>query len=165
MICCIDANIFIWGIKKQCAAGQEINIEKAAYLFELMDKKNDKIMIPAVVLAEILAPEPLEKHPIIMDAISKNIMLVDFDKRCASQYAFLFTNKIEELKKTAKDNNIDNQKMKLDHLIIASAIVGGAKCIYSEDKGIKTFGQKHIEVRKLPDLPTSQKDLFGNLIR
>jgi hypothetical protein len=54
--------------------------------------------------------------------------------------------------------------MKVDHLIVASALVGGAGCIYSEDKGLKTFGQKFIEVRDLPTPPLIQQDLFGDKI-
>lgn len=163
MICCIDSNTFIWGIKRKCDSGQENMLERAMYLFKWMDECKHQIMIPAVVLAEILAPEPLERHPVIMEKIGKNFIISDFDIRSASRYAQLFTNKIEELKKIASQIDIDNQKMKVDHLIVASALVGGANCIYSHDKGLKTFGQKYIDVRDLPTLPLIQQDLFTTI--
>jgi predicted nucleic acid-binding protein len=161
MIYCIDSNIFIWGIKKQ--EDQEM-IDRALYLFKWMDEQKHILMIPTVVVAEILAPEPLEKHAVIMDKIAKNTIIADFDMRAASIYAHLFLNRIEELKKTANQIGVDNQKMKVDHLIIASAMAQGANCIYSHDLGIKSFGQRYLEVRELPVIPTTQFDLFGNKV-
>lgn len=150
MICCIDANVYIWGVKKQ---GDIDMIERAQHLFKWMDDNKHQVMLPTIVLAEILAPEPLEKHPVIMEVVTKNFIVADFDLRASSRYAILFMNKIEALKKIAAENDIDNQKMKVDHLIVATALVGGANCIYSHDRGLKTFGQRHIDVKDLPDLP------------
>jgi len=156
MICCIDSNIFIWGIKRKADPGQENMIDRALHLFKLMDDNKYRIMLPTVVLAEILAPEPLEKHPVIMESIGKNFIIADFNMKSASRYGQLFTNKIEELKKIAKEIDVDNQKMKVDHLIVASALVAGANCIYSHDKGLRVFGQKYIDVKDLPELPAPQ---------
>lgn len=153
MICCIDANTFIWGIKKQCTPGQEEMMQRAEHLFNWMDENKYSVMMPTIVVAEILSPEPLEKHPVFMERIMKTFMVPQFDIRAASMYATMFRNKVEEIKKLAKENNIDTQKMKTDHLIIACAVVNGANCIYSNDNGIKIFGQKYIEVKDLPPLP------------
>lgn len=161
MICCIDSNIFIWGIKQQ---GNQNMIDRASHLFKLMDEQKSFLMIPTVVIAEVLAPEPLEKHAVIMDKIGKGTIIADFDMRAASVYGHLFLNRIEELKKVANQIGVDNQKMKIDHLIIASAMAQGANCIYSHDEGLKAFGQKYIDVRDLPPLPIAQFDLFGNKV-
>jgi len=165
MICCIDSNTFIWGIKKKADPGQEHMIERAEYLFEWIDTNKYTIMIPTVVLAEVLAPEPLEKYPVIMEAISRNCMIADFDIRAASKYGVLFMSKIEEVKKLAKKHKIDSQKMKIDHLIIACALVHNAGCIYSTDAGLKAFGQTHIDIRDLPLMPAKQQDLFGQEVK
>lgn len=165
MIICIDSNTFIWGIKKKADPGQEDMIPRAEYLFKWADENRHNILIPTVVLAEVLAPEPLEKYPVLLDIISKNFMVVDFDQRAASCYGQLFMNKIEASKKVAKKQKIDNQKMKIDHLIISCALVHNAACIYSTDKGLKAFGQKYIDVRDLPQLPLVQTDLFGTAIK
>jgi predicted nucleic acid-binding protein len=160
MICCIDSNTFIWGIKRQASKGQEDMIPRAEHLFEWLDNNGHQILIPAVVIAEVLAPEPLEKYPVLIEKIKKSCIVADFDIKAASRYGNLFMNKIEELKKTAKDNKIDLQKMKVDHLIVATALANGASCIYSHDNGIKIFGQRHIDVRDLPLLPATQPELF-----
>lgn len=156
MICCIDANIFIWGIKKQASPGQEEMLKRAEYLFQWMDDNKHRVMIPSIVVAEILAPESLEKQTVILDLINKNFMTPEFDLRAASKYAHMLMNKIEELKKVAQKENIELQKMKTDHLIIACAVANGANCIYTHDIGLKTFGQKYIEIKELPPLPPPQ---------
>jgi hypothetical protein len=102
MICCIDSNTFIWGIKKKAAPGQEHMIEQAEFLFKWIDENKHIIMIPTVVLAEVLAREPLENYPVIMDKISKGCMIVDFDLKSASRYGQLFMNRMDAAKKIAR---------------------------------------------------------------
>ena len=160
MICCIDSNTFIWGIKKKAVAGQEDMIPRAEYLFDWLNDEGHQILIPTVVIAEVLAPEPLEKYPVLMETINKGFMVVDFDVRAASRYGQLFINKIPEVKNAAKASNIKVQKMKVDHLIISCALIHGAACIYSTDNGLRIFGQKYIDVRDLPQLPAKPLTLF-----
>lgn len=159
MIFAIDSNTCIWAIKGH---GDQGMIERAAYLLAQMDAGGHILLVPTIVLAEVLAPEPLEKHVVIMDKLAKNTIIADFDLRAASIYANMFRNKIEELKKFGDEIGVDNQKMKADHLILASAIAQGANCIYSHDKGIRAFGQKYIDVRDLPSIPPRQPLLFDD---
>ena len=158
MICCIDSMTFIWGIKKQ---SDEEMIARTLHLFKWMDENKHILLIPTIVIAEVLAPEPLEKHPVYLDRLSKGTIIADFDMMAATVYANLFRNKIEESKKVAEGLGIDNQRMKVDHLIIASAIAQRANCIYSHDNGVRAFGQKYIDVKELPHLPSVQQDLFS----
>lgn len=156
MIFCIDAHTFIWGLKQKCDEGDEHLRDRAIHLFKFIDDNKHQVMLPTVVLGEVLSVEPLENYAVIMDKIGKNFIVADFDQRSSMKYAQLFMNKIEELKKLSQENEISRQKMKVDHLIVACAIVGGANCIYSHDKGLKAFGQKYIEVKDLPPLPPPQ---------
>jgi predicted nucleic acid-binding protein len=160
MICCIDAHTFIWGLKEKCDEGDEHLMNRAIYLFKWIDENKHQVMIPTVVLGEVLSSEPLDRYPVILDKIKKTFILADFDQRASVKYAQLFTNNIEDLKKIANEIGVDRQKMKIDHLIVACALVGGAKCIFSLDKGLKAFGQKYIDIRELPDLPLVQQGLF-----
>lgn len=161
MILCIDSHTFIWGLKRKCNIGDEHLMERAIYLFDWIDENKHQVMMPTVVLGEVLSPEPLERYPVILDMIKKNFIVPDFDQRAALKYAQLFTNRIDDLKKQMKEQGIDKQKMKIDHLIISCALVGGANCIYSCDKGLKAFGQKYIDIKDLPQLPPKQTDLFS----
>ncbi len=163
MICCIDSNTFIWGIKRKADPGQEHMIPRAEYLFQWLDENKHHALLPTVVLAEVLAPEPLEKYPVLMERIQKSFMVVDFDIRAAARYGQLFMNRIDFVKEVAKEHNTTNQKMKIDHLIIASALLHGASCIYSTDGGLKAFGQKFIDIKDLPSLPAKRATLFDEL--
>src|SRR5688572_26461735 len=159
MICCIDTNIFIHGIKQN--SGQQELIDRASYLFNWIDQNKHQVLIPSIVIAEVLSAEPLEKYPVYLDIINKGFQIANFDSRAASQYGIMFMNRIDELKKIADENGIDKQKMKTDHLIIASAVAYGADRIYSHDPGLKIFGQKYIDVYDLPKIPDQQQFLFN----
>lgn len=160
MIYCVDANILIWRLKRNASEGQEDMIKRADHLFEWFDKNNHNVLVPTVVLAEILAPEPLEKYPVFMEMFTKNFMIAPFDTMAATRYAHLFTHKIESIKAKSDENGISHQKMKIDHLIVACALAHGASAIYSTDNGLKTFGHRHIEVKELPPLPPPANTLF-----
>ena len=75
MICCIDANIYIWGIKRKAEQGQEEMIERAIHLFQWMDENEHKIMLPTVVLAEVLAVDPFERHAVILETVYKEFII------------------------------------------------------------------------------------------
>ena len=160
MILCIDSHIFIWGIKKQATDGQENMIEKAEYLFQWADDNKHKIMIPTVVIAEVLAPEPIELYPYYMDIINKNFIVAQYDLRAATIYAQILNNKIGNLKIKAKQLDIKREVMKIDHLILSCALVNGASFIYTVDKGLIAFSEGILETKDLPNPPLKQPDLF-----
>ena len=160
MILCIDSQIFIWGIKKQCTDGQENMIERAEYFFKWADKEKHHILIPTVVIAEILAPEPVEKHAELMNIISENFIIGNFDILCAIRYARLLNQKFADLKLFAKDNGIRREKMKADFMIVATALACNAHQIYSNDAHIVKYGKGLIQVNDVPFLPEKELDLF-----
>jgi hypothetical protein len=161
MVFCIDSMVFIDGIKKNTTAAA---VERAEYFFEWVDKMGHQIVMPTVVIAEVLAPEPLEKYPVYMEIIEKNFMVVDFDTRAATRYSQLMMNRIPEIKQIAEENGILRNKMKVDHQIIACALVNNANCIYSSDHGVKVFGSPFIEVRDLPTPPPPPKSPYHNTL-
>jgi predicted nucleic acid-binding protein len=164
MILCIDSNVIIWGIKKQATSGQESLVEQAEYFFQWVDENEHQIIIPTVALAEILAREPEDIRVKYMDVLSSSFHIVDFDSRAALKYAQILYNRFEAVKATAASVGVDRQKMKMDHVIIACAIVHGAKCIYSYDRGLEAFATGWIEVRKFPSRPAPVIDLFSSFL-
>jgi hypothetical protein len=167
MIVCIDSNIIIWGIKKQITAGQEADrlIERAEYFFKWVDADKIDVLIPSIVLAEILAPEPENLRAEYYNILSKNFIIVNFDERTAFKYAQLVHGRFDELKKAAIEADISRNKMKIDHMIVACAMVNNANCIYSHDNGLKKFAADRIDVRELPHPPPRRVEntLFGDL--
>ena len=160
MILCIDAQIFVWGIKNQSSEGQEDMVSKAITFFKWVDENKHDILFPTPVIAEILIPEPVEKHANYLEIINKNFMVGIFDVAAATKYAQILNGRFDELKTLANDNGIRREKMKIDHMIIATAICNHANCIYSYDKGLKKFAAGLIDVREFPSLFV-QKNLFS----
>lgn len=160
MIICLDSMICVWGIKKQANADQIENIEKAAYLLEMIDTHKWKAIIPTIVIAEILMVEPVERYQGILDTINRNFIVADFDLRAATKYSQILNSNFSDLKELVKEGNNGREKMKVDHLILACALVNGATAIYSHDKPLKQFASNLIEVRPLPTRPI-QNQLFS----
>lgn len=160
MIVCIDSQICVWGIKGKSSPDQEHMIPKAERFFHYLDENKIEVLIPTIVLAEILMPEPKEIHPEYMEVISKHFIIAPFDERSAMKYAEILNVRLEEAKDYAKDNAIRREKMKMDHAIVATAIIHGCSCIYSHDKGLASFAKDLIEVREIPPIPT-QTNLFS----
>lgn len=161
MIICIDSHVFIWGIKKEASVGQEEMIDRATLFFDWADSNKHQILIPSVVVAEVLAIEPLEKYQHYIDIINKEFIVADFDLRASTRYAQLFNNRFDVLKDLYKNVvHIPRDLMKIDHLIISCALVNGASCIYTIDKGLISFAKGFIDTRELPHLPPRQSNLF-----
>lgn len=170
MIYCIDSNVIIWGIKRQASAGQQDMIARAELLFSNADEYQDYIVIPTVVAAEILAPELPEVRTKYLEILKKSFIVAPFDERAALKYAEILHNRFEEVRKIANETGVSRQRMKVDHMIIATAIVNNANCIYTTDGGLKTFANGLIDVRDLPTPKTTkpgqavtQTDMFQAL--
>ena len=168
----IDSNIVIWGIKKQCTPGQENMIISAERFFDNAQENKIDILIPTPVVAEILSPEPKEKHADILKTINRYYIVVDFDIGVAQKTAELLMNRSLEITSYLEENKVIRDKMKFDHAILASALIYGANCIYSHDKDIKIIAQDAIPVLKLSNQVQSKKikdlinpDLFGELVK
>lgn len=166
MIYCVDSHIIIWGIKKQAVDGQKEMIQRAGYLFETADSFEDIIIVPSLVIAEILSPEPAQIRAHYLEIIKSSFIIAPFDTRASLKYSEMLFNRKDEVKKIAEDTGTSRQKMKIDHMIIATAIVNEANCIYSTDAGLKAFAEGYIDVRDLPPLKSTtpvgniQKSLF-----
>lgn len=158
---CFDSNVVIWGIKKKASKGQEHMIEKTIKYIELLDKSKIQILIPSVVIAEILSNEPKEKHIGILKELSQNKFVIGhFNTLTAKIFAELFGDSISHDKEYRTENQIRKDKMKLDYMIVATAIENNASYICSNDKkDLETFSKGKIRIINVPDVP-EQKELF-----
>ena len=160
MIVCIDSMVIVWGIKKSPTTGQESMVEKAEYFFKWADQSGHEIIIPTVVLAEVLAPEPPSIREQYLQILDESFLIRSFDTMAALKYAQILHSRFEEVKNTAKEENVTRQRMKIDHIIIATAIINKASCIYSYDVPLKKFATGFIDVREFPAPPLVQTPLF-----
>jgi predicted nucleic acid-binding protein len=158
-IICIDTHVAIWGIKNQCEPHDIDKLERARLFFEELDKKKIQVLIPTIVIAEILVKEPFEKQVVFVDTISKNFLVGNLDIPVAMEYARLLRKNEGATIDTLEQDKIRKDKMKFDHVVIATAIIHGANCIYSYDDGLKKFASGIIEVKEIPAI-MQQSDLF-----
>ena len=78
----------------------------------------------------------------------------------AKLFAELFNENIEHDKQLRIENEIRKDKMKLDYMIVASAIEHNASCIYSNDrKHLERFAKNKIKILDIPSIP-EQTELF-----
>lgn len=159
MVICIDSHVFIWGIKKKPSPDQMAMVERTEKFFEWADKNNVQVIIPSIVIAEVLIPEPIDTHVKYLELIYETFIVANFDERAALKYAEIAGGRWEDIKALSADSGIRREKMKLDHMIIACRIVNGATAIYSTDPDVIKFGKGLIDVKEIPNFPT-QASLF-----
>lgn len=161
MTICIDSQIIVWGIKKQSSIGQEDMVLKAEAFFRWIDDSKHDVIIPTIVVAEVIAKEPTEIRASYLEILNKSFIITNFDTRAALKYADLLYGRFKEVKDVAAEIGVERQRMKADHMIIATAIANGANRIYSYDSGIKSFSTGFIDVQEFP-IQVVQRNLFSN---
>jgi predicted nucleic acid-binding protein len=147
---CFDTHILIWGVRGQATKGQEHNIEKARYLINQCGEEGIKIMVPSVVVAEFLCGVDPELSGAASQLMHDRFIVLPFDTQAALHFAEMWRNK----KHLKGEIGISRAEIKADLMIIATAVARGAKCIYSEDVGLKNTAQGYIEVKPLPGIAT-----------
>ena len=145
---CFDTHIIIWGVRGKATRGQEENIEKAKYLIRKCEEDGIKIMVPSVVVAEVLCALEPRLHNAVSELMHRQFIVPPFDAQAALHFAEMWRNK----KRPKDESGISRAEMKADYMITAIAIARGAKCIYSEDTGLKKFAQDYIDVKPLPSV-------------
>ncbi len=158
-IICLDTQIVIWGVKKQATPDQSEMILRAEYLLEKFQSNGTKILVPAIVVAEILAGIDERKHDQFTQSMNKFFIVPPFDTQAAQHFAKMWmANKALRNKLSTK--GITRSEMKADCLIVATAVARGCSCVYSHDDQLGKFAHGHIDVKELPTVPAKQVELF-----
>lgn len=150
-IVCLDNHALIWGIKEQCADGQEDMIPLTKKFIESIDN-DTSVLIPAIVVAEFLMPIPQELHAMVINLFNKNFIIAPFDALCASKFSTIWNTNKNEAQELLK-SGATRAELKADTFIVATAVARNAECIYSYDKWIKTIANGFINVKEIPFIP------------
>lgn len=123
----------------------------------------EQVLVPSPALAEVLATPECDMEE-VLGALrgSAYIRIGDFDQRAAVELAIRLraataTGDIREGQQTTKT------KMKFDRQIVAIALTNGARILYSDDDGVRRFGEgSGLKVKRTSELPIPaiQQDLF-----
>lgn len=104
-------------------------------------------MLPAVVVAEVLCSLEPAIHNEFNALIQRLFVVAPFDTQAAAHFAVMWRMSKQLHGKTG----ISRAEMKADFMIVATAIARNARCIYSEDVGLRKFAQNYIKVCSLLD--------------
>lgn len=158
---CFDNHVLVWGIKEQATPGQENMIPRTkAFIRKLQDDKIH-VLIPSVVIAEFLMPIPPDMYATVINLFDRGFVVAPFDTAAASQFAKIWLSKKgQELVNSLVESGSTRAELKVDSLIVATAISQKAECIYSHDAGVKAFAQGHIAVKEIPFI-SEQTAAFG----
>ena len=137
--------------------------ERVNALVQEIADGGEQVLVPSPALAEVLATPECDMEEVLSTLrVSAFIRIGDFDQRAAVELATRLRaaaakGDIREGLKTAKT------KMKFDRQIVAIALTNGARILYSDDDGVKKFGEgSGLKVKRTSELPipTVQQDLF-----
>ena len=146
-VVCLDTNVLIWGIKEEAEPGQENMIPRAKAFLQYLDENHIPAVIPSVVLAEFLVRTPPENHAEIIQKLEKSFIISMFDVGSSSSFANLW-NKKNGIRK--EDPVCTRDHMKIDLMVVATAISAGLSSICSSDPHVIKAAEGLINCIDLP---------------
>jgi predicted nucleic acid-binding protein len=159
-LACLDTQILVWGLKEQATEVQQDMIPKAKAFLRHLDNKGTRVLVPALVVAELLMPVPPEQHAIVTNLFERSFMIGDFNLRASSFFARIWRSKIGDgTVASLQAVGVFRAELRTDCLIVATAVAHGASCIYSNDERVRRFADGHIRAMEMPSIP-EQLDLF-----
>lgn len=160
-IVCLDNNITAFALRDDANPDDAEKAKKARALITFLDEQGKIILLPTPVITECLVPVEVHAREPVLKVINK-FMIGAFDKAASIKCAEMMHAITPAEKEFKEEKGITKAQLKFDYMIAAIAIVNEAECIYSEDEGLKTFCNGHIDVRPIPpDIP-EQGTLFSN---
>jgi hypothetical protein len=137
--------------------------ERVNALVQEIADGGEQVLVPSPALAEVLATPDCDMEEVLSTLrVSAFIRIGDFDQRAAVELATrlraaVAKGDIREGLKTTKT------KMKFDRQIVAIALTNGVRVLYSDDDGVRKFGEgSGLKVKRTSELPIPavQQDLF-----
>jgi hypothetical protein len=137
--------------------------ERVNALVQEIADAGEQVLVPSPALAEVLATPDCDIEEVLSTLrVSAFIRIGDFDQRAAVELALrlraaVAAGDIRGGVKTTKT------QMKFDRQIVAIALTNGARVLYSDDDGVRKFGEgSGLKVKRTSELPIPaiQQDLF-----
>lgn len=149
-IVCLDTHVLIWGISKTAKPSQEYMIGRTANFLAWLQNEQATILIPAVVLAEFLVHIPEKEHRNILALFQRDFFIPSVDALTASLFASVW----QKNRNNGLPADASREVLKIDGLLVATALACKAHIIYSEDPDIEKLAKGYIDVSPIPSIPT-----------
>lgn len=148
---CVDTNMLIWYIKRQCTQGQEDCLVKAEYLFNYFQDKNIEVVIPSLVVAELLGNvEDEDEREGYFDYMSENFQIAQHDVLSARKFAELRLKLTKANEANYAKGNTPKCQITNDYNICSVALSSGCDAIFSHNlKDFEKFVEHQIPIYTL----------------
>ncbi|NVO86553.1 PIN domain-containing protein [Hymenobacter terrestris] len=151
---CVDSMFCIWSIKEECREGQEHMIERAKQILVNLQRAKKQLMLPAPVITELLAPVGAERSTEIMQQLTlifPRIAVVDTP--VAALCGKIWNAEGQSWKELYEPGTTSLKvAFKYDLLILGTAIINKAECLYTGDKRLANLARKYGNQMKVVDL-------------
>jgi hypothetical protein len=162
-----DASIalVIWFPDVRCSVDRAK--ERVHYLLEQLEAKNERILIPAPALSELLVNAGDAGAELVNQlSRSSRFEIGPFDDLAAIEVALSIASAKQSGNKRGKDVMAHWAKVKFDHQIVAICKVRQVRTLYSDDPALCNFASsREIHTVSLADLPIkpTEPTLFDGL--
>ncbi len=160
----VDTNFLVLLIDPDSTQNNNREAERVRYFIEVLAKTREEVMIPAPSLAELVAGRAERVEEIVEAVRTLKIFSVQaFDPVIAIETGERIAAAIA---KTPENQRLSGWKvaMKYDAMIAATAIVRGARAVYTTDGGLsKYLDGTSVKICFVDDLPLPPEDPQGRL--
>jgi predicted nucleic acid-binding protein len=153
---CLDTNIVIWGILGEGKAEDELKREKAVHLLEMLQQRDDRVLLPAIVLAEVVAKVSPPDREEVVSKLSSACEIVPFDAGSALEFG---TVRAVGMKK--KSREFPRKEISLDSLIVAICRRQAVQVLYTDDGKLEKLAAHFMRVEGLPPVPPKPLSLLN----
>lgn len=149
---CLDSHYFQWGVLAKSLESQKDKIGQASEFFKLLDETDATIIVPTPIITELLMGATAAEAVKIIGVIDANFRVAEFDVITAKIAADIWNTKKgqAEIEAFLKTGDSLRTKMKIDTMILATAITSNASILYTEDEGLAKLASGYIPTRKMP---------------
>jgi predicted nucleic acid-binding protein len=159
-IVAVDSMTLVWGVRGDRTEGDGADGQRrnANWLFQQFTERKTQVIVAAVSVAEYLTPLDSAKHRAAIDVLNQRFLLQPFTSDCAALAADLFGRG-----KKMRVGGVPGGRpiLRADTLIIATAKIHGAACLYTNDIECRDLANT-ISLDFGRDIPVPPLDIFGN---
>lgn len=160
-IVCLDTHIFSFALGSSSSRNPDYTRMSKDFL-RWLDDQGYSVIVPTIVVSELLAAIPNEKHHSFLSKFSSNWRIVEFDTLCAVQLAVIRHDETmkKRLKQLQENGNFGATKatLNVDAMIVATSIVHNVSTIYTYDTRMLKLAKGLISARP-PDDEEFQRTL------
>jgi hypothetical protein len=156
-IVAVDSMTLVWGLRRE---GPQQECLNAQWLFSQFTARQTQVIVSTVALSEYLTAIDPTLHEAVVEKMEERFIFYPFTKDCASLAAALF-----QTGQQMRNKNVPGARatLRADAMIVASAKVHGAGCIFSHDRDCRDLANT-ITQDFGRDLPEAEVNLYGDPI-